>query len=79
MVLEVCKTAGIPIEKRQFSLLDVYSADEAFATGTFGGLTAVAEVDGRSIGTAIPGPMTQRLQRLYTEAVAADVGREESS
>lgn len=76
MVLEVAAIAGIPTEQRAFSLTDVYSADEAFATGTFGGLTAVAQVDGRSIGTGeIPGPMTVRLQALYTEAVAADVGR----
>ena len=57
-----------------FSLTDVYSADEAFVTGTFGALTPVTEVDGREIGNGAPGPMTARLQDLYDRAVAADVG-----
>ncbi|NJR42450.1 MAG: hypothetical protein HC767_07095 [Akkermansiaceae bacterium] len=74
VVLEVAAAAGIKTEMRPFSLFDVYAADEAFATGTFGGLTPVTQVDGRSIGTGeVPGPMTQRLQALYAEAVAADV------
>jgi Amino-transferase class IV len=74
MVLKVAEAAGIPTEKRPFSLMDVYSADEAFATGTFGGLTAVSQVDGRSIGAGeTPGPITKQLQALYQDAVAADV------
>lgn len=74
LVLEVAATGGIPTATRPFSLHDVYSADEAFVTGTFGGLTPVAQVDGRSIGTGeIPGPMTKRLQALYTAAVEADI------
>ena len=49
-------------------------ADEAFVTGTFGGLTPVVEVDGRPIGDGTaPGPMTVRLRDLYREAVEADV------
>ncbi len=50
VVLEVAGAAGIPTREQPFSLTDVYSADEAFVTGTFGGLTPVAEVDGRVIG-----------------------------
>ena len=48
-----------------FSLVEVYSADEAFVTGTFGGLTPVMEVDGRPIGDGRPGAMTRRLRDLY--------------
>jgi branched-chain amino acid aminotransferase len=48
----------------------VYGADEAFVTGTFGGITPVIEVDGRRIGTGERGELTARLTDLYAEAVA---------
>ena len=74
-VLEEAEGAGIRTHQEPYSLDDVYAADEAFVTGTFGGLTPVTEVDGRNIGDGIvPGPMTQRLRGLYREAVARDVG-----
>ena len=56
---------GIPAEERDFSLTEAYGADEAFVTGTFGGLTPVREIDGRTIGGATPGPVTRRLSDLY--------------
>jgi len=62
------------VRERPFSLTDVYGADEAFVTGTFGGLTPVAEVDGRTIGDGRPGPMTARLRTLYLNRIAAEVG-----
>jgi branched-chain amino acid aminotransferase len=71
MVLELAQTNGIPVKERNFSLTDVYSADEAFVTGTFGSLTPVIEVDGRSIGTAEPGEVTLKLLKLYKETIAA--------
>ncbi|MBC8363850.1 MAG: aminotransferase class IV [Actinobacteria bacterium] len=75
VVLEEAEAAGIRTHQEPYSLDDVYAADEAFVTGTFGGLTPVTEVDGRNIGDGIvPGPMTQRLRGLYREAVARDVG-----
>ncbi len=73
VVLEVATAAGITTREQPFSLTDVYSADEAFVTGTFGSLTPVVEVDGRTIGDGRPGPMTARLQELYDLAVAADI------
>ena len=69
MVIELCKTGGIPVSERAFSLTDVYGADEAFVTGTFGSLTPVVEVDGRRIGSGERGGMTARLSELYFEAV----------
>src|SRR5436305_6172730 len=51
-VLQAAREAGIPAFERDFSLFDVYSADEAFCTGTFAGLTPVPIVDGRPIGEA---------------------------
>ena len=75
VLLEEAEAAGIRTHQAPYSLTDVYAADEAFVTGTFGGLTAVTEVDGRRIGDgSVPGPMTQRLRGFYREAVARDVG-----
>ena len=73
MVVELCKADAIPVSERPFSLTEVYDADEAFVTGTFGGLTPVIGVDGRTIGSGVMGPTTRRLNSLYTEAVARSV------
>lgn len=70
LVLELCKANGIPAYERAFSLTDVYDADEAFVTGTFGSLTPVIEVDGRTIGTGKLGKLTIRLSEMYKDAVA---------
>ncbi len=71
MVIELCRAHDVPVAERDFSLTDVYAADEAFVTGTFGALTPVAEVDGRTIGTAVPGPVTRRLSEYYRDAIEA--------
>ena len=73
LVCEVAEAAGIPVHQHAFSLTDVYAADEAFVTGTFGGLTPVHTIDGRTIGTGEQGPMTIRLRKLYEAAIEADV------
>ena len=72
-VLQVCREAGIPAFEKNFSLTEVYSADEAFVTGTFAGLAPVRQIDGRVIGDGRPGPMLARLQGLYRELVRRDV------
>lgn len=69
MVIELCRAEGVPVHERPFSLTDVYGADEAFVTGTFGGLTPVVAVDGRELNSGEPGPVTLRLSDLYREAV----------
>jgi branched-chain amino acid aminotransferase len=74
-VIEVCERNGIPVAQRRFFVEDVYAADEAFVTGTFGGLTPVIEVDGRPIGDGAPGmgAMTTRLSELYDALVEESV------
>jgi branched-chain amino acid aminotransferase len=64
-IISLCKRNNIEIFEKDFSLYDVYSADEAFVTGTFGGVAYVSEVDGRVIGNGQVGAMTRRLQDLY--------------
>lgn len=73
LVCEVAEAAGIPVHRHAFSLTDVYAADEAFVTGTFGGLTPVHTIDGRTISAGEQGPMTIRLRGLYEAAIEADV------
>ena len=70
-VIQLCHDNGIPVFERNFSLVDVYSAEEAFLTGTFGAQTPVGTIDGRRIGTGQMGPVTERLRSLYKALVAA--------
>jgi len=72
-VLEICRAHGIPARETTFSLTDVYSAREAFVTGTFAGVVPVRSVDGRTIGDGRRGPLVERLQGLYRELVDSDV------
>jgi len=74
VLVEEARAAGIAALEHNFVLEDVYRADEAFVTGTFGGLTPAVVVDGRTIGTGrIPGEMTRRLQAMYADAVERSV------
>lgn len=66
-VVALCAQNGIPVLQKNFSLTDVYGADEAFVTGTFAGLAPVREIDGRIIGDGERGPMVEQLQQLYLE------------
>lgn len=68
-IIRVCEEAGIKVREKRFSLFDVYSADEAFVTGTFAGVTPVREVDGRNI-EHVGGPMAKRITGLYQDLVA---------
>ncbi len=71
-VIRVCRETDIPVFEKNFSLTDVYGAEESFVTGTFAGLTPVAEIDGRTIGTGRKGELTERLQTLYLQLIERD-------
>lgn len=66
-VLDLCRRGGIPAAERDITQAELYRADEAFCTGTMGELAPVTRVDGRVIGDGRPGPLTQRLSRLFRE------------
>jgi branched-chain amino acid aminotransferase len=66
-VIALCQRGGIPIELGDFSLEEAHAAEEAFVTGTFGGVTPVREIDGRVLPTSLPGPLTARLRALYAQ------------
>ena len=57
-VLELAAAAGIPCRTGDYTLTELYTADEVFCTGTMGGLVPVLSVDGRTIGDGARGPVT---------------------
>lgn len=70
--LDLAKELGIPMREGDYSLTELYTADEAFTTGTMGGLAHIVEVDGRRIGPADrqgPGPVTAQLQAAYAQHI----------
>jgi branched-chain amino acid aminotransferase len=64
-VIALCREHGLAIELGDFTLADVHAADEAFVTGTFGGITPVCEIDGHVLAQPLPGPITERVRSLY--------------
>jgi branched-chain amino acid aminotransferase len=66
-VIKLCGTAGVPLKLGDFVLAEAHSADEAFVTGTFGGITPVRAIDGHPMAGALPGPVTRRIHQLYGE------------
>ena len=72
-VIQVCQENDIVCHQKDFSLFDVYGANEAFVTGTFGGLTPVTKIDGRQIGEQSFGDMTRRLSDLYQNLITREV------
>lgn len=68
-VIDLCRSNDIPVFEKNFSLVETYSADEAFLTGTFGAQTPVGEIDGRVIGTGDLGPLTTRIRALYKDMI----------
>jgi branched-chain amino acid aminotransferase len=72
-VIDLCKENNITILEKNFSLVDTYSADEAFLTGTFGAQTAVSNIDGRDIGTGKMGPLTKEIRNLYSSLIAREI------
>ena len=69
-VIELCSDNKIPIYEKNFSLVDVYSAQEAFITGTLGSLTQVISIDDRNIGSLDEGwPITSKLRQAYKKLI----------
>ena len=71
-IILLCKQNKIEVHEKNFSLVDVYSAQEAFITGTLGSLTQVVSIDDRYIGNKEEGwPVTEKLRNLYIELIHA--------
>ncbi len=74
-VIALCERHGVPLHLGDFTLAELYGADEAFVTGTFGGLTPVRMIDGRTLPAALPGPVTQKLRAAYEALKDEDAAR----
>ena len=74
-VIEACEKNNIICRQKDFSLFDVYGSDEAFVTGTFGGLTPVTKIDGRVIGKGKYGNFTRKLSSLYHDLIEHEINK----
>lgn len=72
VVMQIARDNGIPLQERNVTIAEIYSADEMFTTGTMGELTPVLWIDGRTIGDGAAGPRTRRLQQLYAKHTATE-------
>jgi branched-chain amino acid aminotransferase len=72
VVFDLAAALGIPVFEKPFTLHDVYTADEAFLSGTGAEIGPVVEVDARPIGSGRPGPFVQRLLRAFRDLVARE-------
>ena len=70
-VIDAARANGMPVHEKDFTLAETWSANEAFVTGTLGGVTPVTKIDGRTIGSGRPGDATRRIAGWYTAAVLA--------
>ncbi len=68
-VIRLAERQGLEVEEALFGRDEVYTADEAFFSGTAAEVTPIREVDGRAVGKGEPGPITKRLQSAYFEVV----------
>lgn len=69
LVIELCRELEIPLEERNLSLTEFYTADEVFATGTMGELTPVTEIDGRKVINRHPSRVIDRLTEGFAKLI----------
>ncbi|MFT4756692.1 MAG: branched-chain amino acid aminotransferase [Vicingaceae bacterium] len=72
-IIRVCNENGIPVFQKNFSLFEVYDADECFVTGSFGGVTPVTKIDGRVIENRQTNSMSSHLSDLYNNLVEKEI------
>lgn len=68
-VIRLLADEGITVREERITRDEIYIADETFMTGTAVEITPVRELDGRTIGRETPGPITQKMQKVYFDAV----------
>lgn len=69
VVIDLAREAGLPVEETVINRYDVYTADEAFLTGTAAEVAPIRELDGRPIGPGTPGPITRDLRKRFQALV----------
>ena len=73
-IINICNENDIICHQKNFSLFDAYSANEAFVTGTFGGITPVTHIDRKQIGMGTFGATSKKLSNLYEQLILQEVG-----
>jgi len=69
-ILTIARDLGIPVIEKRITRDEVYIADEAFFTGTAAEITPIRELDDRTIGNGVRGPITEKLQSIFFDIVA---------
>jgi len=69
VVMELAAAAGYPVDQTMLNRYDLYTADEAFFTGTASEIVGIRQLDGRVIGTGKSGPVTQDLRSRFHDLV----------
>lgn len=72
-IIKIACDNGITVIEQRFTRDELYTADECFFTGTAAEITPVREVDNRKIGEGRPGPITQKVQAIYFDAVCGKI------
>jgi len=72
VTLELARSAGIPVEEGEYTVFDVYNADEAFITSTSFCIICVTSLDGVQIGSELPGPVGGRLIEAWRQRLGLD-------
>ena len=68
-IIRIAEDQGLTVKEKRITRDEVYVADEVFFTGTAAEVVPIREVDNRTIGTGVRGPITETLQRIYLESV----------
>ena len=68
-VMQIARDLGYTVEERSLVRTDIFLAEEAFLTGTAAELTPIAEVEGRKVGSGTRGPVTERVQATFMDAL----------
>jgi len=71
-VIELAEAAGYVVVERDMTAYDLYTAGEVFLCSTYGGILPVSELDGRAIGSVVPGPLTEELRERYEQLLEED-------
>lgn len=74
-IIRIAKDEGIEVVEERFTRDELYISDEAFFTGTAAEITPIREVDGRTIGSGKPGPVTKKLQSIFFDTVSGKIDR----
>ncbi|MBG9589966.1 D-amino-acid transaminase [Cytobacillus firmus] len=71
---EICRENGIALKESAFTKEDLLAADEVFMSSTSAEVTPIIEIEGKPVGNGSPGPITDKLQNLFEEAIEEQCG-----